>query len=193
MKFYYFARRLVYFAFFFIFRLKVYGIENIPQDGKAVVCANHASMLDPVFLGLSIKRQIYFMTKKEMFKNKILSFILLKLGTIPVDRDGADLSAVKKSLKVLKENNLLGIFPEGTRVEGLSLDNAKPGIGMICVKGNSPIIPVYIDTTYKYFSRVNIHIGEPIDFSNFYGKKLSVNEYTDISKTILEKIYELKK
>ncbi len=193
MKFYYFARRLVYFTFFFIFKLNVYGIENIPKNGKSVICSNHASMLDPVFLGLSIKRQIFFMTKKEMFKNKPLSFILKKLGTIPVDREGADLSAVKKSIKILRQENILGIFPEGTRVKQMSLDNAKPGIGMICIKGKSPVIPVYIDSDYKFFSKVNVYIGNSIDFSSLYTQKLSVEEYTNISKTILEKIYELKK
>lgn len=193
MKFYYFARSLIYFVFFFIYRLKVYGIENIPKNGRAIICGNHANVLDPLFIGLSIKRQIYFMSKKEMYKNKLIAFVILKLGTIPVDREGADLAAIKKSIKVLKQEQLLGIFPEGTRVQGLSLDNAKPGIGMICIKATSPVIPVYIDANYKFFSRVNVHIGKALDFSSQYGQKLSSEDYKDISKHILEKIYELKK
>lgn len=193
MTFYSFARFLVLVFFKLTYRIEVKGMENIPKHGRAIVCGNHSSMLDPVLLGISLRRHIYFMAKQEMFQNKLLGFILSKLHAFPVDRDGADLKAVKNSLKVLKQESILGIFPEGTRVNDENSENAKPGIGMICVKSKSPVIPIYIETSYKLFSKVIIKIGNPLDFSKYYDIKLNVDDYKDISKGILEKIYELKK
>ncbi|WP_202710915.1 lysophospholipid acyltransferase family protein [Sporosalibacterium faouarense] len=192
MTFYSFIRGLASLVFKLVYRVDVEGKENVPKTGRLIVCGNHSSMLDPIFLGISIKRQINFMTKKEMFKNKILGSFLKNLDAFPVDRNGADLKAVKNSLKILKQEEILGIFPEGTRVKGVNVNNAKPGIGMICIKGKSPVIPVSIDTSYKLFSKVKVKIGYPIDFSETYNGKLNVEEYKEISKTILEKIYELK-
>ncbi len=193
MTFYNFAKKAVWCVFKPIFKIEITGFDNIPEDSNAIICANHISMLDPVIIGISIKRQIFYMTKREMYKNKFLAFLLLKLGTFPIDREGADLSAIKKSLKILKQKNLLGIFPEGTRVKTRDIENAKPGIGMICIKGKSPVIPIYIDATYKFFSKVKITVGKPLDFSDMYGQKLALEDYQNISKTILKNIYDLKK
>lgn len=192
MTFYKFARAVVFIIYRTLYRFEVEGTENIPKDGKGIICGNHYSMLDPVFIGISVKRDISFMTKKEIFKSKFLKFLFTKMGTFPVERNTADFSAVKNSLKVLKQGKLLGIFPEGTRVKEKNVQNVKAGIGMICIKGKSPIIPVYVDTNYKAFSKVHIKIGKPLDFSDYYGKKLGSEDYKKISKEILEKIYELK-
>ena len=93
---------------------------------------------------------------------------------------------------MLKREEVLGIFPEGTRVKDVNIENAKPGVAMISFKGKSPIIPIYIDTTYKFFSKVNIKVGKAVDFSNLYGEKLNVTQYQELSQLILKKIYLLK-
>ena len=96
------------------------------------------------------------MAKKEIFNNKILSFIVRRLGAFPVSRNEVDISAVKKSLKILKEDRVLGIFPEGTRVNKLDLNNAKAGVSLLAIRSKSPVLPVYIESNYKLFSKVKI-------------------------------------
>lgn len=192
MYFYRFAKGLLYILFKIVYRFEVIGIDNIPDQGRAILCANHISVLDPIILGISIKRPISFMAKKELFNNKIFSKILKMLNAFPVDREGSDLTAIRKSIKVLKEEKILGIFPEGTRVHKIDLESAKPGVALIAHKGKSPIIPVLIDANYKLFSKVRIYIGNPI-FIDDYNKKLKTEDYKNISKNILKSIYNLKK
>jgi 1-acyl-sn-glycerol-3-phosphate acyltransferase len=173
------------------FKIEVIGLENIPKVGKAIVCANHMSLIDPIIIGITLPRKVNFMAKKELFKNKLLKVILLKLGAFPVDRGGNSLSAIKSSLNILKKGEVLGLFPEGTRVKEVNIENAKPGISMISIKGKAPVIPICIDTKYKLFSRIQIRIGEPIQFSEYYDKKLTTEDYSSFSKKVMDIIYNL--
>jgi 1-acyl-sn-glycerol-3-phosphate acyltransferase len=172
-----------------LFRIEVYGRNNIIKEGKVVLCSNHINNFDPIILSIVFPRQIFWMGKRQIFKYKIIAYFLSKLGVFPVDREEADLSAIKKALKVLKEEKVLGIFPEGTRVKEINLDNAKPGIAMISIKAQAPILPVYIDGNYRIFSKIKVYIGETIDFSNIYGKRLTTEDYREYSKDILKSIY----
>ncbi|WP_077367604.1 lysophospholipid acyltransferase family protein [Anaerosalibacter sp. Marseille-P3206] len=175
-----------------VFRFNVNGKENIPKEGRIIVCSNHISNFDPLILGLSMPRQIRFMAKKELFKNTFLDKFLSSLGAFPIDRQGADLSAIRTSINILKNEEVLGIFPEGTRVFKEDINKAKPGIGMIAIKGRSPVVPVFINSKYKLFSKVNITIGKPLYFNDYYDKKLNKEDYTIISQNILKAIYSLK-
>lgn len=192
MKFYGFVRGLLLVLFRVIFRIKIYGTENIPAQGRLIVCSNHVSFFDPIAVAITVPRHIFFMAKKELFSNKIFKIIISKLGAFPVDREGADLSAVKKSLKILKDEQVLGIFLEGGRIKEQNINNAKPGIAMMAIKGQSFVLPIYIDTEYKMFKDIKITIGNTISLSKYYEEKLSVDDYKEISKNILNNIYSMK-
>lgn len=191
MIFYKVVRFLAYLIFSIIFIINVKGSENIPIEGRIVLCSNHISNLDPIILAIAVSRPISFMAKKELFENKVIGKLIHKLGAFPVDRKGADISAIRSSLKVLKKEKILGIFPEGTRVDEMDLSSAKPGISLISIKGKSSVIPVYIHSKYKLFSTVKVIIGKPIYLDDYFDKKLSTEDYKDISKNILKSIYSL--
>ena len=174
------------------FRFKVTGVQNVPLNDKFIICSNHANNWDPLFISIKFPRQISWMAKKELFENKILSYLILKLGSFPVTRGDTDISAIKNSLKVLKNDGVLGIFPEGTRVQGFDIQNAKPGVALLTIKSKSRVVPIYIDSNYKIFNKVKISIGEPIDYNLEDGKKLTSDEYSEISKKILKSIYRLR-
>lgn len=192
MYFYRFARILLSIIFRFIYRVEVLGIENIPSEGRVIICSNHISALDPILLGISIKRPISFMAKKELFKNKFVGKILTMLTAFPVDREGSDLSAIRNSIDILTKERILGIFPEGTRITKIDIESAKPGVSLIAYKSKSPVIPVYIESSYRIFSKVMIIIGKPISLYDSYDKKLKTEDHKNISKQILESIYSLK-
>ncbi len=167
-------------------KLKVSGAENIPSEGGGIICANHIHLLDPFAVGINTKRVISFMAKKEIFKSKIGAWFFTKLHAIPVNRDGNDAYSLKKALGVINSNELLGIFPEGTREkEGKTL-KFKPGVSMLSIKTQTPLIPVFIEGSYKPFSTLCVTIGSPIDLSDYYGKKLSADEYSFIANNIIE-------
>lgn len=174
-----------------LWRVKAYGVENVPKEGKFILCSNHANNLDPVFISIVIPRKISWMAKKELFKYKITNYLGHKLGVFPVDRSQSDISAIKNALRVLKEDRVLGIFPEGTRVKEIDLEAAKPGVALLAVKSKSLILPVHIESTYKLFSRINIYIGHPMDISNKDEIKLGNEDYIEKSKLVLKTIYGL--
>lgn len=190
--FYSFIKTIAKFVLFFFYRIRVYGSEKIPLDGRLIICSNHASNWDPILISIMFPRQISWMGKKELFQSRLLSFLLDKLMVIPVDRDGSDVGAIKKALRVLKDERTLGLFPEGTRVKFLDLNNAKSGVSLLGVKSKSPILPIYIESNYKIFNRVNIYIGEAIDLSQAIDGKPNSDDYLELSKQILHKIYGLK-
>jgi 1-acyl-sn-glycerol-3-phosphate acyltransferase len=192
LYFYRVARIIVSIIFRIIFRIEINGKENIPMEGPLVVCSNHISNLDPIILGIAFPRPIIFMAKKELFNNKLIAKLITGLGAFPVDRKGSDIAAIKTSFRVLKNEQVLGIFPEGTRVHEMDLDNVKPGIGLISIKNRSPVIPIFIDSNYKLFSKVVVNIGEPILFDEYHSRKLETEDYLEVSKEIMKSIYSLK-
>lgn len=174
-----------------LYRVKTYGLENVPKDGKFILCSNHANNLDPVFVSMIMPRKISWMAKKELFKYKTTSYLGYKLGAFPVDRSQSDISAIKNALRVLKDDKVLGIFPEGTRVKKMDLESAKPGVALLSVKSGAKILPVHIESNYKLFSKINIYIGKPMDISNKDGSKPSTEDYIEKSKLVLKTIYGL--
>lgn len=168
-----------------LFRFKVHGNNNLNEDEGYVICANHSSALDPIFVAIAFKRPIYFIGKAELFKNKILSFLFRKLHAIPIDRQGSDIKALKDSVRIVKDNKLLGVFIEGTRVESYDPANAKSGPILISKMGRSDIIPVQIKTNYKLFSKVDIIIKEKYSY-----KELSkTKKYEEKAREVLDIIY----
>lgn len=169
---------------------KVHGIENIPQSGPVVLCANHISMTDPVLMALNVHRQIFFIAKKEVCDVPILGGILRALGVFAVDRAGKDIKAVRKCLSVLKSSNILGIFPEGTRVINGKVSSAKPGVALIAKKSNAPLVTVHIKNKagkFKLFRKTEIFIGKPVSYSDLCGDL----DYQQAADKIMETIYKL--
>ncbi|MFA7411746.1 MAG: lysophospholipid acyltransferase family protein [Tissierellaceae bacterium] len=192
MKLYNSAKAFVNIIFKLIYRIEIYGEENIIYDGRLILCANHSHNIDPFMLSVVFPRQIHWMAKKQAFKYRPLAYLLNKLGAFPVDREETDLSTIKNSLKLLKQEKVLGIFPEGTRVKSMNLENAKPGIGLIYVKSNSPILPIFIEGNYKPFSKIKIYFGEIMNFSNDDNRRLTKEDYFYLSREILQNIYSIK-
>lgn len=173
------------------YRYKVIGEENIPNEGNIVIAANHKSNLDPIFLSASIlNREIAAVAKKELFDIKILGSILRKLHVIPINRDKPDVSTVKNILKAVKGGYVLGIFPEGRRVQGDEFGEAKAGLGLFAVKSKSSIVPISIISSYKLFKKTVVYIDKPISIEEYFGKKLTNEEYEAISQDVLNVIIE---
>ena len=175
-----------------IYRIEIVNKDKIPKEGRFILCSNHISIFDPVVLSIIVPREIAWMGKKELFENKIFAKLFHKLGVFPVDRNETELSTIKHSMKVLKNEGILGIFTEGTRVKKMKLENAKSGVALIGIKMKSPILPVYIEGTYKPFSKLKVIFGDPFDFSESYGEKLTTNDYKIYGQDILSRIYSMK-
>lgn len=171
--------------------VRITGEANIPAEGGFMLCPNHVSFLDPVVCILYLKRNIRFMSKLELFRNKLVARVLRDVGAFPVDRGHADLAAVREAIKTLTSGQGLGIFPQGTRSAENQHTQLHSGAALIVQRTGSPVIPMYIDGPYKYFRRTDIHIGAPIDLSEF-GRKCDAQTIAQITERIDGAIWALK-
>lgn len=169
-----------------IFRPKVKGLDFIPRHGAAILASNHLSFSDSIFLPLMVRRKVTFVAKAEYFTGKGIKGFLIRLffigaGTIPVDRSGgqAAQAAIDTGLRVLREGNLFGIYPEGTRSPDGRLYRGKTGVARMALLSGAPVIPVAmlnsdeIQPTGKIIPKLmrpRITIGPPIDFSRYAGR-----------------------
>ena len=180
-----------------VFRIKVVGRENEPDEGGFVVCANHISATDPIMICYSFKKhQIRYMAKKELFKIPLLRGFFKSLGAFPVDRGGNDVGAIKTAIKEVAEGRCVGIFPQGHRYPGEDprTTKTKNGAALITTKAHSDVVPAYIWRKNKAggaFRRTYVIIGEKIDFEALGYDPDGTGEYSRITDVIFDKVCAL--
>lgn len=174
-----------------IFRIEVVNGGNLPSEGACIACVNHISVFDPVVVLGRVNRPIRFIAKEELLKVPFLGSILKYMNVIPIKRGSGDIGAVKASLKTLKDGEVLGIFPTGTREKKNPNAKPKPGVALIASKAGVPVIPIHIDASYRIFSKVTITVGEPVDLSSYAGRKLTQEELAEASEHIYTTIKSL--
>ena len=189
--FYRFAVCLARIFLFFAFRIETVGSENELKSGGVIYAANHMSCYDPVVIAATSKRQISFMGKKELFKFKPFGYILKSLGAFPVNRGKGDIGAVKTGLSILKQEKVMMLFPEGKRIDKGEIVPAKPGVAMFATHAKVPVTPIEICGEYKFMHKLKVIYGKPIYLDEYYDRKLSSEELTEISQNILDTIYAL--
>ena len=176
----------------FLFPFRVTGVEKLPEGG-ALLCANHASGWDPILIALALPNdsRLNFMAKEELFKNKILRWLITKLGGFPVKRGGNDLAAMKTSLKILGNGDKLLVFPEGTRVEKEGDAEAKGGITVMASRTGVPIIPIYCGGKKKLFHKYTVSFGEPY-IPVIAGRRPTPEENLRAADEVLQRIYGMR-
>lgn len=135
------------------FRLRATGTKNIPKKGAFLLVCNHQSYLDPVFCGVSLRRDLYFLARDSLFRNPFFGRVLLSVNVIPVRRDEADLSAMRKVISKLKDGNGVLLFPESTRTRDGRISDFKAGLGLLCRRGGAAVVPVVIDGAFDCWPR----------------------------------------
>lgn len=157
--------RLILWIFFkILFRFKRVGQENIPTEGPVIIASNHVSYLDPIIVAISSPRPVSFMAKAELFQKPLLGRIISKLNAFPVQREKADVDAIKAALWVLRKGEVLGLFPEGTRIRNGSLGEAEPGVARLAMRSGAIVIPMAIKGTFHAFpgKPIKAMIGKPL-------------------------------
>lgn len=191
--FYFISKFFVKIVFFFYFRVSAYGKENIPRKGRLIVAANHISYLDPLTLGLSFPRRIHFIMTSVYYEKIILKQLCFLLDTIPIG-EGLQISAYKKTMKILSKEGVVGIFPEGQRSREGFLLEARKGVGVYALRSKAPIIPAAIVGTREALPphaifpkphKVKIYFGKPIVFN----KDTKPEEVSDTIKREIAKLF----
>jgi 1-acyl-sn-glycerol-3-phosphate acyltransferase len=154
------------------FDLDVEGADNLPREGGVVIAANHFSHLDPPLLAVNLDRFIRFLAVDELFgDSRAFALLLDFFGTIPLDRDGYPISAMREAIRCLNGGGAVGVFPEGRRVERWGDDSPKRGAAWLAWMTGAPLLPVAIVGTEHALApgkpafrrtAVKIWIEEPI-------------------------------
>jgi 1-acyl-sn-glycerol-3-phosphate acyltransferase len=182
-----------------VFRMRVEGREFVPQVGPAILAANHVSFIDPVIVGVAVSRLVHYMAKEELFRFRPFGWLLRQYQVFPVKRRRADLQAMKRAILLLEQGEMVVIFPEGTRGDGIHLRPAKPGIGLIAARTGAPVIPVLHRGTEKVLPRgarfprpyrITVTFGPPLRFAEAQAGE-SEMEIVAFSQTIMERIAAL--
>ena len=161
---YTFGKWILFPAYKLLYRFKVKNKGVIPAEGGVILTANHLSFADPVLLGLSEKRRLYFMAKQELFRNKFAGAVIRALGAFPVERGAGDGKAIKTGEEILVEGNVMTIFLEGGRSKTGELMRPRSGCALLAQQVQLPVVPCCItkrNSKHK-FSKTIIHFGEPL-------------------------------
>lgn len=186
------TKKVIYYGFYkIVYRIKKVNEKNIPDEGAYIICANHVNMLDALAVVCGCKRKVRFICKESMFKNKALCWALKLADTIPLNREKNDIESMKRSLKALKNGDILGVFPEGTR-KGMEKNlKAKSGAAFFSLKTGTKVIPLGIQGSFKPFTKVKLVFGEPLDFSEYYGKEKDKEALEKVTNIIMDNIVML--
>lgn len=173
-----------------LFKIEIEGIENIPKDKNFILTPNHLSNFDPPLIAafLPIENMAY-MAKASLFKVPVVAQVIKAFDAFPV-KHGEGIAAIRTAIKLLNDGKCLAMFPEGRRVRTPGvLGQGKQGAVMIATKAAVGILPVGIEATYKFRSRVKVVVGNYIDMSEYSGQKLSSDDLHNITNNMLmEKI-----
>ena len=190
---YYFLYAACRFGLFFyhpIFR--VIGRENVPKEGRLMICANHSGLADPIWIifALHMGHMPRIMAKKEAFDVPILGWFLRSIGVFGIDREGLDIGGIKTGIKCLREDQQLMVFPEGTRVRPGKVVKPKKGALLLAARTDAPVLPVYLTVKRHPFSKLTCVIGKPYRPA-YSSKKPSEEELETATQELMEKIYRL--
>ncbi len=176
----------------FLYPSKIYGLNNV-CDSNTLICCNHLSMIDVVYLSKIFDKDTHFVAKKEVVENKIFGRLLRGFGAIPIDRENVDIRSIMNIVKVLKNGKNLVIFPEGTRNKtgSTNLLPFKGGSMVFAVKTKKPILPIIIYKKAKLFRKNHVIIGKPIELIDFYGKELNDQTVFSMESFVRDRMIEL--
>ncbi|HEV8541384.1 MAG TPA: lysophospholipid acyltransferase family protein [Verrucomicrobiae bacterium] len=187
-------------------RCEIYNSENVPLTGPLILASNHASFLDPPFVGSSTRREINYLARESLFRFPVLGTILRRVNAVPVDREGGGARGLRNILDRLLAGGGIILFPEGTRTRAGELQPGKSGVGLTVIKSNAPVIPVRVFGTFQALNRnqkfprphkIAVKFGRPMDFAALRAEAKSCPKprlkeiYQEVSDELMKEIAKL--
>jgi 1-acyl-sn-glycerol-3-phosphate acyltransferase len=179
------------------FELKVYGANNVPRTGGALMVSNHQSVLDPVVLGAQLRRPMSYLAKSELWKNPAFGWLISRLYAFPVKQGRGDVGAIKETIRRLQEGHILNIYPEGSRTETGELLPIEAGVALIIRRAGVPVIPAVVDGSFYAWPKgqplpvhhpVRVLIRKPMRMDHLKAKDIVV----EIDRMFREMLAELR-
>jgi 1-acyl-sn-glycerol-3-phosphate acyltransferase len=190
------ARLIIYPLFRVLFTIEHHGAENVPEEGAVIIAGNHPSYLDPVLVGLPIKRRIRFMAWDALFRIPLLGQIIRAVGAFPVDiRKGRGEAAYHEARRVLESGDALGIFPEGQRSDQAAMGDLRAGVARLAIETGAPIVPVTIGGAMRAWpkwkllprsAKIIVRYHEPIRLSE--EERVANRNNREFQRQVIERV-----
>jgi 1-acyl-sn-glycerol-3-phosphate acyltransferase len=180
-----------------LFDLKVYGRDNVPDEGGALMVSNHQSILDPAILGAQLNRPMSYLAKSELWKNPAFGWLITRLYAFPVRQGAGDVGAIKETIRRLQEGHLLNVYPEGSRSPDGELLPIQAGAALVIRKAGVPVVPAVVDGSYAAWTKgrklptphpVRVLIGKPVRLDHLKPKEI----VAEIDRMFREMLAELR-
>jgi 1-acyl-sn-glycerol-3-phosphate acyltransferase len=178
-------------------RLRVAGTPHVPREGACIVVANHASYADAVVLGSACPRRIVFLITSPIYNMRRLRWFYYMMGAIPVAPDTPDPRALKAALRTLRRGGVVGIFPEGQRMENGQLGSGKRGVALLASRSGAPVVPAAIVGAHRampvgaVFPRpypIRVIFGEPMRFPAEDGARATRGQFDAFATQVMRSI-----
>ncbi len=162
-----------------MYGVRYWGRENIPGSGGVLVVSNHQSHLDPILVGIGCPRPMNYVARESLFTFAPFAWLIRSVNALPLDREGMGLRGIKESLKRLKHEEMVVIFPEGTRTRDGAIAPFRPGFTALAVRSGAAILPVAIEGAFQAWprwrkfpgrGRIRVRYGAPIRPAEFVGR-----------------------
>jgi 1-acyl-sn-glycerol-3-phosphate acyltransferase len=171
------------------------GADEIPLDGPVIIACNHLSNWDPILVGLACPREVHFMAKEELFRNRTLGWLIRIYNALPVRRGVMDRRALREASQVLRNGEVLVMFPGGTRDSSGEVRDPKAGVGFIASRNEAPVVPAHITGTNRLSeaflrrSRVRVAFGRAMTIAG----TATGDEYREFSRRVADAIGGLRR
>ena len=198
MRVYYrITRYLCQMIFYFIWRVRIFGLKNVPASGGVLLACNHQSFLDPVLVTLALYREGNYMARDTLFRNKYFRMLIESLNAFPVKRSTADVGAIKEIIRRLRDGKVVVTFPEGTRTSDGSILPLHDGSMLVAKRSGAAIVPTLIDGAFEAWPRTralpqfgSIHVCYGRAILSDEAAALSVEELTRRTEATLRALQE---
>lgn len=184
--------RIIFLPFFWLLcPFRFYGSKV--KNGACIYVCNHYTLFDIAYVAATTWEGIHVISKSENMKG-VLGWFARQIKTIPANRDGKDVKTLRDSIRCLKNDEKICIFPEGTRnktdEEMLPFHH---GAALMAIMSKKPIVPVMIYERPRMFKRTDILVGEPIELTEYYDRKLTAKDYEEADNKIREIMLEMRR
>jgi 1-acyl-sn-glycerol-3-phosphate acyltransferase len=187
----------------YFFRIRVEGLEHVPDSGPAILASNHVSFSDSIFLPLVLRRRITFVAKAEYFEDPKTAWFFRAVGQIPIKREGGSASrrALDSAREVLDAGGLFGIYPEGTRSPDGRLYKGHTGVARLAMQCNAPVVAVAMIGTREaqpigqvmpnLFRTVTIRFSKPMTWERYLDRAADPKVLRHVTDEIMFELRQL--
>lgn len=183
-------------AYFVLWRPQYVGRDHLPE-GPFLLCPNHRSWFDPPLMALLVPREIGFLAKAELFRNRVFGWLIRSVNARPIQRGGIDRASVNHVLGILRSGRPMLVFPEGTRSRSGQMQPPRAGVGRLARLAAVPVIPVYITGSFHlgrapfHWGRLAVKVGEPMSAPEVLSYADDKSGYRALSHRIMRRICDL--